>query len=81
MYMLSHVGSLTIHGRTYSKGWSSDQNTLSQMCLENIHDFGHLKERALTMFADGTILEHSPQFVPLHQTFGKSWNLQTGCKM
>ncbi|KAL8542444.1 hypothetical protein ACS0TY_003347 [Phlomoides rotata] len=32
----------------------------------NIHDFGHLKERAPTMFADGIISEHSPQFVPLH---------------
>ncbi|KAL8510072.1 hypothetical protein ACS0TY_017050 [Phlomoides rotata] len=60
MQVSSLVGSLTILGRTYSNGWSSDQNTLLQMCLENIHDFGHLKERTPTMFADGTISEHSP---------------------
>ncbi|KAL8502816.1 hypothetical protein ACS0TY_021805 [Phlomoides rotata] len=49
------------------------------MCLENIHDFGHLKERAPIMFADGIILEHSPQFVLLHQASEKSRNFQIGC--
>ncbi|KAL8515444.1 hypothetical protein ACS0TY_014223 [Phlomoides rotata] len=48
------------------------------MCLENIYDFGHLKERAPTISADGTILEHSPQFVPLHQASRKSQNYQVG---
>ncbi|KAL8471039.1 hypothetical protein ACS0TY_033563 [Phlomoides rotata] len=56
MQVSSHVGSLTIRRRTYSKGWSLDQNTLSHMCLKNIQDFGHLKERAPTMFADNWVL-------------------------
>ncbi|KAL8477469.1 hypothetical protein ACS0TY_029673 [Phlomoides rotata] len=30
------------------------------------------------MSADGTISEHSPQFVPLHQASGKSRNYQIG---
>ncbi|KAL8554587.1 hypothetical protein ACS0TY_002684 [Phlomoides rotata] len=47
------------------------------MYLENIHDFGRLKEQAPTMFADGTISEHSPQSVPLHQDSGKSRNFLT----
>ncbi|KAL8535082.1 hypothetical protein ACS0TY_010921 [Phlomoides rotata] len=79
MQVSSLVGSLTILGRTYSKGWSSDKNTLLQMCLENIHDFGQLKERAPMMFEDGTISEHLPQFVPLHQASRKSPNFRTGC--
>ncbi|KAL8457357.1 hypothetical protein ACS0TY_035279 [Phlomoides rotata] len=44
---------------------------------KNTHDFGHSKERAPTMSADGTISEHSPQFVPLNQASGKSRNYQT----
>ncbi|KAL8501305.1 hypothetical protein ACS0TY_020739 [Phlomoides rotata] len=76
---VNHAGGLTIHGITYSKEWNSDQNTLSQMYLENIHDFGHSKERAPSIFIDGTDLEHSPQFVLLHQVSGKSQNFQIGC--
>ncbi|KAL8507609.1 hypothetical protein ACS0TY_018227 [Phlomoides rotata] len=76
---LGHAGSLKIHGRTYSRDWNSDQNTLSHMCLENIHDFGYLKERTPSRFADGMDSEHSPQFVPLHQFSRKSRNFQTGC--
>ncbi|KAL8481120.1 hypothetical protein ACS0TY_027596 [Phlomoides rotata] len=52
LQVLNHDGGLTIHGRTYSKEWNSDQNILSQMCLESIHDFGHSKERTPSMFAD-----------------------------
>ncbi|KAL8531597.1 hypothetical protein ACS0TY_008263 [Phlomoides rotata] len=81
MQLASLVGYLTIRGRTYSKGWSLDQNILLQMCLENIHDFMHLKERAPMMSAYGIILEHSPRFVPLHQASGKSQNYQTGFVM
>ncbi|KAL8491073.1 hypothetical protein ACS0TY_022917 [Phlomoides rotata] len=66
LQVLNHAGGLTIHRRTYSKEWNSDQNTLSQMCQENIHDFGHSNERTLSMFADDTDLENSPQFVLLH---------------
>ncbi|KAL8531126.1 hypothetical protein ACS0TY_007949 [Phlomoides rotata] len=63
--------------RTYSKGWSSDQNILSQMYLENTHDFGHSKERPPTMTTNGTISEHSSQSVPLHQVSKRSQNYQT----
>ncbi|KAL8529663.1 hypothetical protein ACS0TY_006917 [Phlomoides rotata] len=52
LQVLNHAGSLTIHRRTYSKEWNSDQNTLSHMCLESIHGFGHSKERTPMMFAD-----------------------------
>ncbi|KAL8518771.1 hypothetical protein ACS0TY_009942 [Phlomoides rotata] len=51
------------------------------MCLENIHDFGHSKERAPTMSTNGIISEHSPQFVPMHQASEKSQNYQTGFVM
>ncbi|KAL8554124.1 hypothetical protein ACS0TY_002375 [Phlomoides rotata] len=37
------------------------------------------KERTPSMFADGTNLEHSPQFVLLHQVSGKSRNFQIRC--
>ncbi|KAL8519268.1 hypothetical protein ACS0TY_010273 [Phlomoides rotata] len=40
-----------------------------------------LKGAAPTMFEDGTISEHSPQFVPLHQVSEKSQNYQTGFVM
>ncbi|KAL8488809.1 hypothetical protein ACS0TY_024934 [Phlomoides rotata] len=77
--VLKHVGGLTIHERTYSKEWNSDQNTLSHMCLESIHDFGYSKDRTSSMFVDGTDLEHSPQFVLLHQVSEKFQNFQIGC--
>ncbi|KAL8469171.1 hypothetical protein ACS0TY_032120 [Phlomoides rotata] len=79
LHVLTHDGSLTIHGRTYSRDWNSDQNTLSHMCLENIHDFGHLKEHTPSRFADGMDSEHSSQFILLHQAFGKSRKFQIGC--
>ncbi|KAL8479119.1 hypothetical protein ACS0TY_026105 [Phlomoides rotata] len=47
--------------------WNHDGWLRSGMCLESIHGFGHSKERTPSMFADGTDLEHSPQFVLLHQ--------------
>ncbi|KAL8533786.1 hypothetical protein ACS0TY_009977 [Phlomoides rotata] len=49
-----------------------------RMYLENIHDFGHLKEHTPSRFADGMDLGHSPQFVLLHPVFGKSRNFQIG---
>ncbi|KAL8547315.1 hypothetical protein ACS0TY_006876 [Phlomoides rotata] len=76
LQVLNHAGSLTIHRRTYSKEWNSDQNTLSHMCLESIHGFGHSKERTPMMFVDGTYLDHSPQFVLLYQVLNavvESW--------
>ncbi|KAL8484138.1 hypothetical protein ACS0TY_026727 [Phlomoides rotata] len=76
---VKYAGSVTIHIRTYSNEWNSDQNTLSHMCRESIHDFGHSKERIPLMFAYSTDLEHSPQFVLLHQVSEKSRNFQTGC--
>ncbi|KAL8538490.1 hypothetical protein ACS0TY_000481 [Phlomoides rotata] len=47
------------------------------MCLENIHDFGHSKERPPTMSEDGTISEHLPQSVSWHQVSRRSRNYQT----
>ncbi|KAL8512645.1 hypothetical protein ACS0TY_018946 [Phlomoides rotata] len=51
------------------------------MCLENIHYFGHLKERTPSRFANGMDQEHLPQFLVLHQASGKSWNFQIGIQV
>ncbi|KAL8524745.1 hypothetical protein ACS0TY_014379 [Phlomoides rotata] len=75
------VGSLTIHGRTYSKEWNLMQNILSLMCLGNIHDFGHSKEPTRLMSIDGTSPWLSPQYERLHQDFERSQNYQIGFLM
>ncbi|KAL8525331.1 hypothetical protein ACS0TY_014818 [Phlomoides rotata] len=51
------------------------------MFLESIHKFGYSNERTPTMFADGTNLEHSLQFVLLHQVSEKSRNFQIGIQV
>ncbi|KAL8545751.1 hypothetical protein ACS0TY_005757 [Phlomoides rotata] len=51
------------------------------MYLVNIRNFGNSKEQTPLMLTDGTSLESSPQSVPLHQDFEKSWNYQIGFLM
>ncbi|KAL8514294.1 hypothetical protein ACS0TY_013417 [Phlomoides rotata] len=50
---------------------------LDEKAGQNIHDYGHSEERPLTMSADGTISEHSPQSIPWHQISKRSANYQT----
>ncbi|KAL8528062.1 hypothetical protein ACS0TY_005761 [Phlomoides rotata] len=51
------------------------------MCSENTQGYGHSKERAPIMSADGTILEHLSRYAPSHQVSEKSQDYQTGWLM
>ncbi|KAL8466030.1 hypothetical protein ACS0TY_035228 [Phlomoides rotata] len=77
----NHVGGTTVHVKIYSKDRDSGQNILLLMYLVNIRDFGHSKEQIALMLTDGTSLEHSPQYVLLHQVFERSQNYQNGFLM
>ncbi|KAL8464883.1 hypothetical protein ACS0TY_034386 [Phlomoides rotata] len=77
----SLAGSLTIHGRTYSREWNLMQSILSLMCLGNIHDFGHSKKPTRLTSIYGTSSEPSPQYEQLHQDFERSQNYQIGFLM
>ncbi|KAL8539921.1 hypothetical protein ACS0TY_001504 [Phlomoides rotata] len=51
------------------------------MYLVNICDFGHSNEQIPLMLTNGTSLEHSPQFVLLHQDSERSQNYHNGFLM
>ncbi|KAL8531330.1 hypothetical protein ACS0TY_008089 [Phlomoides rotata] len=53
----SSFGSSTIHGKAYSREWNSMWHILSLMCLENIHDCGHLEVPTRLPSTGGTSLE------------------------